>query len=73
MKHEPPSTLMLRPILTNVQFHPSYAVHIDSTTETYRPSMTAIDTEGRVWWTWCSSNGGWRPWEAIVEFVNPDA
>jgi hypothetical protein len=64
---------MLRPILTNVQFHPAYAVGTDSRADFYTPTMTALDTEGRVWRTWQNSRSEWEPWEAAIEFTDPYA
>jgi hypothetical protein len=63
---------MFRPTFTNVQFHPAYTVTTSSATDSYRPTMTAIDTEGRVWRTWQGSDG-WQPWEAVIEFADPYA
>ena len=62
---------MLRPRFTNVQFHPAYTIKTDSETRFFRPSMTALDAEDRVWRTWQDAEGNWAAWYTVAKYVDP--
>ena len=64
---------MPRPRFTNVQFHKAYVTKTDSETRFFCASMTALDTEGRVWRTWQDTAGNWAPWNAMTKYVDPYA